>query len=78
MSSLYLLFQTEDVFAKLKSGEGVELENLKQLYDKIPDITKTEIIKETEDWSTSVPSTETVLQVRRYINFLVRIFVVFK
>ena len=73
-----MLFQTEDVFAKLKSGEGVELENLKQLYDKIPDITKTEIIKETEDWSTSVPSTETVLQVRRTINFLVRIFVVFK
>ncbi|XP_063693464.1 uncharacterized protein LOC134825245 [Bolinopsis microptera] len=54
--------KSEDVFAKLKSGEGVELENLKQLYDKIPDITKTEIIKETEEWATSAPSTETVLQ----------------
>ena len=53
--------QTEDVFAKLKSREVVE--NLKELYDKIPDITKTEIIKETEEWSTSVPSTEKVLQV---------------
>ena len=39
------------------------VENLKELYDKIPDITKTEIIKETEEWSTSVPSTEKVLQV---------------
>jgi hypothetical protein len=63
--SLFLLsLQTEDVFAKLKSGEGVELENLKQLYDKIPDITKTDMIKETEEWATSLPSTETVIQVQ--------------
>ena len=54
------------MFAKLKSGETVELDNLKQLYDKIPDITKTELISTdaAEEWTTSLPTTETTLPVK--------------
>ena len=61
----HALTQGEDVFAKLKSGESVELDNLKQLYDKIPDITKTDLISKdtTEEWSACLPTPENNLQV---------------